>query len=239
MNLGTPGVRAGRRDCSITHDAISKFREMTRREEGNRSTRLTAIRKYSSNYRIVLTIFAVGALVWMKFFMFDKTFSMYDNTSSSSSSGSSNSIRSKSSTKMAEDGFCNDFVVVTGCSMNHLTPLQLFLQTLRDRIVNNPAFPYSVRVIFYDLDTDPELRTRKKDLLFHGNNNSNSNNDQDYSFLEYREFDFGAYPSHFDMTKGRAGEYAWKPVIIEEVVREQRDQLLGLQDVTKKILQRR
>ena len=225
MNLGTPRVGARRRDSSITNACRSP------RDDDPHSTRPKAVRKYSSNYIIVLAIVAVGAFVWMIFF--DKTISMYDNTSSSNSS-SRISIRSKSSTKMAAEGFCNDFVVITGCSTNHLLPLQLFLQTLRDRIVNNPAFPYSVRVIFYDLDADPELRTQKKDLLFHGNTTNTSNNDQDYSFLEYREFDFGAYPSHFDMTKGRAGEYAWKPVIIEEVVREQRDQLLGLQDYTKR-----
>ena len=79
--------------------------------------------------------------------------------------------------------------------MNHLTPLRLLLlQTLQDRIVNNPTF-------------DLELRTQKKELLFHGNN-SNSDSDQDYSFLDGVlgvDF-FGAYLSYFNIAKKKVRE---------------------------------
>ena len=79
--------------------------------------------------------------------------------------------------------------------MNHLTPLRLLLlQTLQDRIVNNPTF-------------DLELRTQKKELLFHGNN-SNIDSDQDYSFLDGVlgvDF-FGAYLSYFNIAKKKVRE---------------------------------
>jgi len=137
----------------------------------------------------------------------------YRNSATELDNGISNSTRAANVAKPTTAN-CNEFVVVTGCSMNHLRPLQLLLQSLRDRIVFNPNFPFRVRVIFYNLDPDPNKQKKIQDVLFHGN--------QDYSFLEYREFDYDAYPSHFMITR----HYAWKGVIYEQVVREQRESLL-------------
>ena len=37
--------------------------------------------------------------------------------------------------------------------------------------------------------------------------------------MELRTFDFSKYPQHFDITL-EAGQYAWKPVIVLDVLRE-------------------
>ena len=66
-----------------------------------------------------------------------------------------------------------------------------------------------IRVIVYDLDIEDDLR----------NNNKRRISEQ-APYVEYRPFDYATYPPHFNI-KVNAGEYAWKPTIIEEVVREE------------------
>ena len=104
----------------------------------------------------------------------------------------------------------NNFVIVTGSSANHIKVLQLdLLWSIKEYILNNPAFPFNVKVIFYDLDVSPELQVKNQQML------------KSYPFVEYRTFDFASYPDFFDISIA-AGEYAWKPIIVKEVVREQR-----------------
>lgn len=102
-------------------------------------------------------------------------------------------------------------VVVTGASANHFKILQNdLLATLREHILADADFPFDVRVIFYDLDYKPWLQREHEETLA-----------DKYSYVEYRKFDYASYPPYFDINQNR-GEYAWKPVIIEEVVLEQR-----------------
>ena len=93
-----------------------------------------------------------------------------------------------------------DFVIVTGASKNHECPLINMLGSLTREGVDTP-------VIIYELGTEaPFLDTAElKKAYAH--------------ILEFRKFDYSKYPDWFKIDY-RAGEYAWKPMIIREVVDE-------------------
>lgn len=105
----------------------------------------------------------------------------------------------------------SSLVVVTGASENHFKILQNdLLASLQEHILSDTSFSFDVKVIFYDLDYKPWLQREHEQTL--------ANN---YSYVEYRKFNYAFYPQYFDIYQSR-GEYAWKPVIVEEVVLEQR-----------------
>lgn len=69
-----------------------------------------------------------------------------------------------------------------------------------------------IKVICYDLNP-PHIRMTNESITMVEQIHSI------FPFVEYRYFDYNSYPPHFDITKNR-GEYAWKPVIIAEVVEQ-------------------
>ena len=86
--------------------------------------------------------------------------------------------------------------IVTGCDSTHAKSQLNFLASAK-------KFEPNTRVIVYDLGMRPrQLRKLKKKF--------------DY---EIRTFDYAKYPSFFNI-KVAAGEFGWKPVIIEEVARD-------------------
>jgi hypothetical protein len=87
-------------------------------------------------------------------------------------------------------------VVVTASSSNHFGPLQLMLASLRD---------LNARVICYDIG----LSAREVARLYR------------WPGLELRRFPFESYPPHVDV-QVNAGHYAWKPIVVAEVVDEER-----------------
>jgi len=87
--------------------------------------------------------------------------------------------------------------IVTGASQNHSKSLKQFLGTLI-----NIKLPYQCYV--YDLGLEEEYINSLKEL---------------YPTFIYRKFDYSKYPEYFNI-QINAGEYAWKPVIIEEVSKE-------------------
>lgn len=87
----------------------------------------------------------------------------------------------------------NDLVIVTGASSNHFRCLTHLLFTI-SRFEN-------ARTIVYDLGLEPHQLERLKEKW------------------EVRRFPFEKYPPHFDMRVGM-GQYAWKPVIVVDTLRE-------------------
>jgi Protein of unknown function (DUF1647) len=88
-------------------------------------------------------------------------------------------------------------IVVTGASDNHADVLQKALLTSLLKIPEQ-------KVIVYDLGLNQQ--NREKISSFN-------------SVEEIRYFNFSLYPSFFDI-RVNAGEYAWKPVIIREVLED-------------------
>jgi hypothetical protein len=83
-------------------------------------------------------------------------------------------------------------IVVTAASSNHAGPLRFLLESLRR---------LDARVECYDLGlTDDEVGALPR-----------------WRGLSLRRFNYDAYPPHLDVAVN-AGEYAWKPVIVAEVV---------------------
>ena len=89
-----------------------------------------------------------------------------------------------------------DLAIVTGASSNHFGPLQLMLASLRR---------LNARVWCYDLGL-----TEREFARLHR-----------WEGLTLRRFDYAAHPPHMNI-EVNAGEYAWKPVIVGEVIDEQR-----------------
>jgi hypothetical protein len=83
-------------------------------------------------------------------------------------------------------------IVVTAASSNHFGPLRYLLESLR-RV--------KARVECYDLG----LRAAERRAL------------PNWDGVFYHRFDYGAYPPHLDVDVN-AGEYAWKPAIVGEVI---------------------
>jgi hypothetical protein len=83
-------------------------------------------------------------------------------------------------------------VIVTAASSNHFGALRYLLDSLR---------AFDARVECYDLGlTDGEVRALPR-----------------WAGLFYHKFDYASYPPHMDVSVN-AGEYAWKPVIVADVV---------------------
>jgi Protein of unknown function (DUF1647) len=83
-------------------------------------------------------------------------------------------------------------IVVTAASSNHAGPLRFLLESLRR---------LGARVECYDLGlTSDEVRALPR-----------------WNELSLRRFNYAAYPPHLDVAVN-AGEYAWKPAIVAEVV---------------------
>jgi hypothetical protein len=87
--------------------------------------------------------------------------------------------------------------IITGASENHIKSLKQFLGTLQ-----NVSIPYQCYV--YDLGLIEETFNSLKKL---------------YPDFIYKHFDYSKYPEYFNINVN-AGEYAWKPAIIEEVSKE-------------------
>lgn len=83
--------------------------------------------------------------------------------------------------------------IVTGASQNHFKSLKQFLSSVNTNII---------KCFVYDLGLNTESVEELKK----------------YS-IEYRVFDYSAYPSYYDI-KINAGEYAWKPAIIYNTMKE-------------------
>ena len=86
--------------------------------------------------------------------------------------------------------------LVTGSDYSHAHSLMNLLASVK-------KFEPDIEVIVYDLGlTQSQLRILMKKFNF-----------------EVRKFDFSKYPPYFNI-RIAAGEYAWKPVIIEEVAKQ-------------------
>lgn len=93
--------------------------------------------------------------------------------------------------------------------LNATTPT--FIPTLEGESSPTKA-DLSIRVIHYDLDP-VEQRAMKY------NNATMQEARHKFPFVEFREFDYEKYPSYFNINI-RKGQYAFKPVIVEQVARE-------------------
>jgi hypothetical protein len=91
----------------------------------------------------------------------------------------------------------NTLTIITGASSNHSSSLLQLLSTVL-------RFEPDVNVFVYDLGLTKEETDKVHRLS---------------SKFEVRKFDFSKYPTYFDI-KFNAGEYAWKPVIIADVMNE-------------------
>ena len=87
-------------------------------------------------------------------------------------------------------------ILVTGADRTHGASLRQFLASVRR---HDPA----LRVVVYDLGLTVWQRWRI------GRRRP----------LEWRRFEFGKYPAYFDI-KVKAGEFAWKPVIVWDVMQD-------------------
>lgn len=80
-------------------------------------------------------------------------------------------------------------LILTACSANHYQSLQYMLYSLRE---------YNAQVILYDLGL---LQSQRLELI-------------QWNKLVIHRFPFNQYPTHVDIAV-EAGQYAWKPIIIE------------------------
>lgn len=103
--------------------------------------------------------------------------------------------------------------IVTGASQNHSKSLKQFLGSLK-----NVKDPY--RCYVYDLGLEKETFDSLKQL---------------YPTFIYKTFDYSKYPEYFNININ-AGEYAWKPIIIEEVMNEVKTGILLWTDSGNKIV---
>ncbi len=87
--------------------------------------------------------------------------------------------------------------IITGASQNHFKSLRQFLGTLKNVQI-------SFQCYVYDLGIEEETLNSIKEV---------------YPIFIYKKFDYSKYPDYFNININ-AGEYAWKPVIIEEVSKE-------------------
>lgn len=90
-----------------------------------------------------------------------------------------------------------NLVIVTGSDSSHFKSLYQLLESLN-------IYEASTKIIIFDLGITVDEREIIK------------NNFPDF---ELRKFDYSKYPSYFNI-KENAGEYAWKPVIINDVLNE-------------------
>lgn len=83
--------------------------------------------------------------------------------------------------------------IVTGASQNHFKSLKQFLSSVNTS---------TIKCFVYDLGLNAESVEQLKKYT-----------------VEYRLFDYSAYPSYYDININ-AGEYAWKPAIIYNTMKE-------------------
>jgi hypothetical protein len=107
-----------------------------------------------------------------------------------------------------------DLTIVTAASSNHSKSLIQFLSSVK---IHKADYK---NLIVYDLGLDPMILHILKDLI---------------AGVQIRTFDYDKYPDFFDIRKN-AGEYAWKPVIIEEVAMEARSGVLLWCDAGNKVI---
>jgi len=91
----------------------------------------------------------------------------------------------------------DDLLVVTGADSSHFRSLLQFLTSLRE---HEPE----VRCVAWDLALAPEERAELVER---------------FPDVEVRTFDYAQYPSWF-WIKVDAGCYAWKPIIVSDMIRE-------------------
>ena len=80
--------------------------------------------------------------------------------------------------------------------------------------INDVDIPFDVKVIFYDLDYKKKNMVPKEIFL-----------SSFYPYVEYRSFNYQAYPPHVNVSTETFGDYAWKPLIVKQVMKEQRELL--------------
>jgi Protein of unknown function (DUF1647) len=91
----------------------------------------------------------------------------------------------------------NSLIIVTGSDSSHHKSLCQFLSSL---FLHEP----DIKTVVFDLGlTEPERQYLKKV----------------FPSIELRPFDYSQYPDYFNI-KINAGEYAWKPVILCDIVNE-------------------
>ena len=90
-----------------------------------------------------------------------------------------------------------DLVLVTGSDSSHFSSLMQFLAGAR-------AHEGATTLLVYDLGLSGDERRRAE---------------RTFPNVESRTFDFSLYPDHVDIER-HAGQYAWKPVIICDVLEE-------------------
>lgn len=89
----------------------------------------------------------------------------------------------------------DNFTIVTGASSNHYKSAMQFLSTTKQYAPNT-------RIVFYSLGlSEEEVQTIKTK----------------YPEIKVDFFDFLRYPNYFDINV-EAGQYAWKPIIIRDVM---------------------
>lgn len=91
----------------------------------------------------------------------------------------------------------NNFMVVTGADSTHYKSLNQFLFSIR-------RYEPDIKVVVFDLGlTKPERQHLEND----------------FPTIEFRTFDYTQYPDYFNI-KINSGEYAWKPVILCDILNE-------------------
>lgn len=95
--------------------------------------------------------------------------------------------------------------IVTGCSSNHFASQIQFLDSVRQFDKGQ------IRLVVYDLGLNPGEFNRLKQLF-----PTTKGFASDEPKVIYRRFDYSLYPPHVNIAI-KAGQYAWKPIIIHEV----------------------
>jgi hypothetical protein len=90
-----------------------------------------------------------------------------------------------------------DLVIVSGADSSHCQSLRQFLTSVR-------KYEVATKVIVFDLG----LKGNERQELLAA-----------FPFIELRVFDYAQYPAYFNLRINR-GEYAWKPVIVADVLDE-------------------
>jgi hypothetical protein len=98
----------------------------------------------------------------------------------------------------------NKLIIITACNDNHFESLQYMLYSLRE---------LHATLIFYDLGLTDQQRAEL--ITWNG--------------FHHRYLDFNQYPSHVNISI-QAGQYAWKPIILHEVMTEQQDSKVPVND---------
>jgi hypothetical protein len=91
----------------------------------------------------------------------------------------------------------DDLVIVTGADSSHYRSLCQFLSSL---FLHEP----DIKAVVFDLGLIESERQYLKNA---------------FSSVELRQFDYSQYPDYFNI-KVNAGEYAWKPVIVCDILNE-------------------